>query len=331
MKELKKISLSHGSGGVESNRLIKDIFIKHFCNELEDSALLDMNSAGKIAFTTDSFVVKPLFFRGGDIGRLAICGTVNDLCAVGAIPQYLSCGFIISEGTDIEILEKIAISMRDTAEEANVKIVCGDTKVISGDKNEIFINTSGIGRVIIPNVSIKNAKQGDKIILTGNLGDHQACIMSARTAIENDIDSDVSPLNEFVNLLYKEDKLQNSIHSMRDVTRGGLVTVLTELCEMSGVGVNLYEENLPVSDEVRGLCGILGLDPLYMGNEGKMFISVSEESAELALSVIRNAKYGKNACIIGEVNDTKALTLTTSLGVKRMLQPLYGEGLPRIC
>ncbi|MDR0984363.1 MAG: hydrogenase expression/formation protein HypE [Ruminococcus sp.] len=403
---MKKITLSHGSGGVESNRLIKDIFIKHFGNELEDSAVLDFDFGNayaflneeknltadtaansdlhlneknrcKLAFTTDSFVVEPLFFAGGNIGNLAICGTVNDLCAVGAIPLYLSCGFIISEGIDFALLEKIAISMADTAKEANVKIVCGDTKVvprgIAGDRvqgagdrvqgageipsatsvntNELFINTSGIGKIVLPNVSIKNARLGDKIILTGNLGDHHACIMSARMGIANNIKSDVAPLHEIVNLLYehmsKKFDLQNTlhtelqnefqhtshtgIHAMRDVTRGGLVTVLSELCEMSGVGVNLYEERLPVSEEVRGLCGILGLDPLYMGNEGKMFISVSEDIADEILSVIRKAECCKNACIIGEVNDTGTLTLTTKLGVKRMLQPLYGEGLPRIC
>ncbi|GHU52891.1 hydrogenase expression/formation protein HypE [Clostridia bacterium] len=334
------ITMSHGSGGQMTAKLINDIFFKHFQNDIllkaEDSAVLDMN--GKIAFTTDSFVVEPLEFNGGDIGKLAVCGTVNDLISVGARPLYLTCGFIIGEGFSIEQLERIVISMSETAKEAGVKIVAGDTKVI--ETKGLFINTSGIGDVI-SSVSISNSKKGSKIIVTGNLGEHQASIMSARMGIENNIKSDVAPLIGLANIF---EKLQNSpknidnseisktaIQTMRDITRGGLVTVLHELCEKSNCGVLIYEKKIPVCNEVKGFCDILGLEPIYMANEGKMLIVVEEKYADKVLEFVKNCLYCENATIVGEITDGSDVILKTLIGGERILSPLYSEGLPRIC
>ncbi len=324
-----KINLSHGNGGVETSKLIDELFMKHFKNEKnvgsEDAAVLDVN--GKIAYTTDSFVVKPIFFQGGDIGKLAICGTVNDLLTRGAVPKYLSASFILEEGLDICDLEKIVKSMEEAAKEAEVFIVTGDTKVIDG-KGGIYINTSGIGELNKPPISVKDVKETDIIIITGNLGDHHGTIISSRIGIENDIYSDVAPLNEIVFNLIKGNI---DIHCMRDVTRGGLATVTNEISKISSKEINLFEKKLPVSEKINGLCKILGLDPLYMGNEGKMLIIVSKEHGEKALSIIRESKYGENAAIVGEVSKGSNVILNTRLGGRRIILPLAGEGLPRIC
>jgi len=325
-----KITMAHGSGGKETSELIKTIFTKHIGNEIlsrqEDSAILQMN--GKIAYTTDSFVVTPLVFKGGDIGKLAICGTVNDLLMAGAHPQYISAGFIIEEGMDFELLETIVISMAESAREAGVKIVAADTKVINGNGG-IYINTSGIG--FIPDdriLSVENCKVGDCVILSGDLGDHHACIYSSRMGIQNDISSDAMPLCKLVDALFDNDI---KVNCMRDVTRGGLATILNELSEGSKCAIDIDENSIPVGDATAGLCSILGLDPLFMGNEGKFVAIVSPEHALKALEILHSTPGGENAAIIGKISEGKGVKLTTKIGGKRLLNVLYGEGLPRIC
>lgn len=324
-----KIDMSYGSGGIQTSNLINDIFLKNFdnkiLNKLEDSAVL--NVKGKIAYTTDSFVVTPLFFKGGNIGKLAVCGTVNDLSAMGAVPKYLAAGFIIEEGAEIETIDEIARSMKLAAREANVKIVAGDTKVVEG-RGGVYINTSGIGEIAIKGVSIMNCRKDDVIILSGNLGDHHAAIMSKRMEIENNIVSDCAPLNSIVKNLY-DDSI--NVHCMRDVTRGGLATVLNEISFGSSCGVEIEESLLPVSDDVKGFCSILGLDPLYMANEGKMLVVVPKRQAEKALKAIKRSRYGKNAQIIGKIVEGKGVGMITKLKGVRIIDILYGEGLPRIC
>lgn len=324
-----KIDLSYGSGGRLTTQLINEVFVRNFDNailrKMEDAAVVELK--GKIAYTTDSFVVEPLFFKGGDIGKLAVCGTVNDLLMMGALPKYLTVGMIIEEGAEIEMLERIAKSMALAAKEAKVKIVAGDTKVIEGTGG-IYINTSGIGEVQQSGISIANCKPGDALILSGNLGEHHAAIMSERMEIDNDIASDCAPLVEIVSNL-----LQNkiTIHCMRDVTRGGLATVLNEAAEQSQCAIEIEEEKLPVSSSVKGFAEILGLDPLYLANEGKMIIVVPAEQAKMALSIVRSSKYGKDAKIIGKIKKGQGVTLLTKLKGQRIIEPLYGESLPRIC
>ena len=324
-----KIDISYGSGGKQTSNLINDIFLKNFDNEvlnrLEDAAVLDIK--GRIAYTTDSFVVTPMFFKGGNIGKLAICGTVNDLSMMGAKPRYLTAGFIIEAGADSEVIEQIAHTMKIAAEEAGVKIVAGDTKVIEGNGN-VYINTSGVGEILKEGISIQNCREQDVILLSGNLGEHHAAIMSERMGIENNIASDCAPLFSIVS-----DLLENSIdiRCMRDVTRGGLATVLNEVSESSKCRVEIEEPALPVSDEVKGFCSILGLDPLYMANEGKMITVVPPEQAERALEIMRKNQYGANAAIIGRITKGTGVSMTTVLGGNRMVDILYGEGLPRIC
>ncbi len=324
-----KIDMSYGSGGKQTSRLISEVFLKHFSNKIldkmEDSAVL--NIKGKIAYTTDSFVVTPIFFPGGDIGKLAVCGTVNDLTMMGAIPKYLTAGFIIEEGVDLETLENVAKSMALAAKEAKVTIVAGDTKVIEGNGG-IYINTSGIGEIVKQGVSISACKKEDAIIVSGYLGEHHAAIMSKRMDIENNIQSDCAPL---VSILKKMIAEEITIRCMRDVTRGGLGTVLNEVADSSNCKVMIHETALPVSNEVKGFCDILGLDPMYMANEGKMIVVVPQSQADKALKAIKSSKYGKNAAIIGTIAEGTGVTMATALGGSRRIDVLYGEGLPRIC
>lgn len=335
-----KITMAHGSGGESTSRLIAEVFAKHFQNEylskLEDSAVLP--GSGRIAFTTDSFVVTPVLFPGGDIGRLSVCGTVNDLLMSGARPMYITCACVLEEGLDIEVLDKVIASMAETAVEAGVKVVTGDTKVIENKGGEpgLIINTSGVGFIPddldIPGPS--RLQDRDVIIVSGNLGDHHAAILGTRMGIESTIKSDNAPLCEMVTGL-----LDNGVrvHAMRDVTRGGLGTVLNEFASASKCSIELEEKDLPVSKAVRDFCGILGLDPIYMGNEGKMVLSVHEDDADKALSIIRNSRYGENAAIIGKVikhddkADNNSVSVRTVIGGKRVVGLMYGEGLPRIC
>jgi len=324
-----KIDMSYGSGGKQTGNLINEVFLKYFnnktLNKLEDAAVL--NITGKIAYTTDSFVVTPLFFIGGNIGKLAVCGTVNDLSMMGAVPRFLTAGFIIEEGAELETIEQIAASMALAAKEAGVRIVAGDTKVVEGNGG-IYINTSGIGEIRKGGISISNCKPKDAIILSGNLGEHHAAILSHRMGIENQIASDCAPLHSIVKNLFDENI---RVHCMRDVTRGGLATVLNEAADQSSCKVEIWEEALPVSAPVRGFCDILGLDPLYMANEGKMIAVVPENQAQKALQAVQKSKYGKNARIIGTVMEGRGVTMKTRLQGSRTIDVLYGEGLPRIC
>lgn len=324
-----KIDMTYGSGGKQTGDLINQVFLKHFSNpvlnQLEDAAVLSIS--GKIAYTTDSFVVTPLFFRGGNIGKLAVCGTVNDLSMMGAVPKYLTAGFIIEEGAELKDVETIAETMALAAKEAGVSIVAGDTKVVEGSGG-IYINTSGIGEIKKEGITISGCKPGDVIILSGNLGDHHAAILSERMGIENEIASDCAPLCTIVANLFEADI---DVRCMRDVTRGGLATVLNEAADQSGCSVELLEEAIPVSREVKGFCDILGLDPLYMANEGKMIAVVPEGQAEEALKAVKKSPYGTNARIIGTILEGKGVRMKTKFMGSRTIDVLYGEGLPRIC
>lgn len=325
-----KITLAHGSGGKSTTELIDKVFAKHFSNPIlnmmEDSAVVDGSS--RIAVTTDSFVVTPLIFKGGNIGRLSVCGTVNDLLMRGAVPKYITSAFIIEEGADTDILETIVKSMAETAQEAGVTVICGDTKVIEG-KGGIYINTTGVGFVkASTDIVSTNLKEGDAVVVSGNMGDHHAAILSARMGIENNIESDNAPLVEMVQKMLKNGI---ELHCMRDVTRGGLGTVLNELANASKVNIELTEENIPVNEEVKAFAKILGLDIMHMGNEGKLVAIMPKNQAEKAVDIIRQCPYGENAQIIGEIKHGSGVTLITPIGGKRIVNVLYGEGLPRIC
>ena len=322
-----KINMSHGNGAQETSELISSVFMKHFSNEytrMEDAAVLPF-SGERIAFTADSFVVEPLFFPGGDIGRLAVCGTVNDLLTTGGKPLYISASFILVENADTGEIEAAARSMRGAADEAGVLIVTGDTKVVEG-RGGFYINTSGVGRA--GDVSLYSAAGGDAIIISGSLGEHHACILSRRMGITNAIRSDAAPLTEIVRTLVESGL---PVHGLRDVTRGGLATVLNEISDLTGLSALIEEDSLPISDEVGGLCRILGLDPLYMGSEGRMLAVLPEEHAEQALVLMRRCRYGESAAIIGRLTAGGGVVLNTKLGGKRKLPPLSGLGLPRIC
>ncbi len=334
------ITMAHGSGGESTSRLIGDIFSKYFNNEylsrLEDSAVVP--GAERLAVTTDSFVVTPIVFPGGNIGRLSVCGTVNDLLMSGAVPKYITCGCILEEGLDMDTLEKVIASMAETAREAGVIVVTGDTKVVErhSETPGLIINTSGVGFIpeglVVPGPS--RLEDGDAVIISGFLGDHHAAILASRMGIESEIKSDNAPLGEMVRAL-----LDGGIrvHAMRDVTRGGLGTVLNEFASSSNCSIELMEDSLPVSPAVKDFCGILGLDPLYMGNEGKMVLSVDGRDAEKALSLIKKSRYGENAAVIGQVQKSEdgsvpaGVSVRTRIGGRRVVGLMYGEGLPRIC
>ena len=329
------ITVAHGSGGSETKKLIDGIFAPAFANEtllaMEDSAVV--KGSEKIAVTTDSFVVTPLEYRGGDIGRLCVCGTVNDLLMRGAIPRYLTCGFILESGLEIDLLKRVVQSLADTAKEAHINIVAGDTKVIDG-KGGLYINTAGVGLIPdgAPDIAAANTEEGDVIIVSGTMGDHHCTILSHRLNIESDIQSDNAPLVEMT------EKLLNSgipIHTMRDVTRGGLGTVLKELAESSGKTFYIDEESIPVSEAVKDFAKLMGTDVMYMGNEGKMVLTLPAEYSDKALELIKSSRYGENAAVIGEVKNeeqrNKKLIMRTMLGGERSLDILRGEGLPRIC
>lgn len=329
-----KISMAHGSGGNATKELIATLFQENFANpilnRMEDAAILP-TSVAPMAMTTDSFVVTPLFFPGGDIGKLAVYGTANDLSMMGAIPQYLTAGFILEEGLDLEALTKVVKSMKYALKETNMQIVAGDTKVIEG-KGGIYINTTGIGSLpFAQKISAAHASRGDAVIVSGFLGNHHACIYAQRMGIENQIKSDCAYLGEMVQSL-----LNNGldVHVLRDITRGGLATVLNEIAEASKVNIIIEENLLPVDPEVRSFCDILGLDPLYMANEGKFLCIVPDNEAQSALSILKAHPLGKDAAIIGQVTPPAERTqvlVTTKLGGQRILDILYGQGLPRIC
>jgi hydrogenase expression/formation protein HypE len=332
-----RISLSHGSGGKQTNNLIKSLFQKYFdnkiLNEMNDSAQLVMPS-GRIALTTDSFVVNPKFFNGGDIGKLAVCGTVNDIAVSGAKPLFLTCAFIIEEGYVIEELERVVKSMADTANLAGVQIVAGDTKVVEkGKVDGLFINTSGIGVIYDDvNIGVSNAKQGDVVIVNGTLGDHGITIMCQRSGIDihGDLISDCAPLNSLIDEILK---VCPYVHILRDATRGGLAAVLNEIAEASNVNIEIDERLIPVSEEVRGACELLGLEPLTIANEGKLCVVVPEEYSLKVIKVMRAHNLGRNSSIIGRISDGKGkrVYMKTLTGGTRIIEMPSGELLPRIC
>lgn len=335
----KEILLNHGSGGRMMRELIHGIFISEFDNDIlsagTDSAILNIPSED-IAFTTDSYVVDPIFFPGGDIGKLSVCGTVNDLSVSGAIPKYITCSLIIEEGFHISDLRKIIKSIAITAKEAKVKIVTGDTKVVNKNKcDKIFINTAGIGLLDINRKSLSfgtNIRVGDKIIINGTIADHAMSILQAREDIKmsSQIFSDCAPLNHMINSVLKSGI---NVKFMRDATRGGIASVLSEIVEHKEFGILLDESTIPINENVRGMCEIFGFEPLHAANEGKIVMIVSDEDAENAIKIIQQNPYGKQAAIIGEItsqNQSKVI-LETEIGGRRILDMLAGEQLPRIC
>ncbi len=336
------INMAHGSGGKKMRDLIEDVFLGAFHNRLlaplEDQAVMNLAdlaaNGDRLAFTTDSYVVSPLFFPGGNIGALAVNGTVNDLAMCGARPLYLSCGVVLEEGLSVNTLRQIAATMREMADAAEVVIVTGDTKVVErGAADKLFINTSGVG--VIPagvSISATRAQVGDKIILNGFLGDHGCAILLARNelALETDIKTDCQPLHDLVRKML--DTCMD-IHCLRDATRGGLGTVLNEFAESSNVAINITETAIPMRENVKGACELLGLDPLYLANEGKLVAIVPPDKADDLVDVMRKHPAGTEAAIIGEVVEAKdaIVVMQTAFGGSRIVDLLVGEQLPRIC
>lgn len=329
------VLLSHGGGGLRTKRLISGLIMKYLANpilaKLDDGACLSLNGE-ELAFTTDSYVVKPIFFPGGDIGRLSVCGTVNDLVMQGSEPRFLSLAFILEEGFPISDLEKILISIADTVSETGVTIATGDTKVVEKGRGDgIFINTAGIGvRIPHTDVYVGNAKPGDVVIVTGTIGDHGTAVMNDRLRLEADISSDVAPLWKMIEPVLKE---VPDIHCLRDPTRGGLASALCDIAEASGACVRINENALPIRDEVRGVCDLLGLDPLNVANEGKAVIVCEQSDAERVLEILKTDPIGRDARIIGSVvpNPQGIVLLCTPLGGERIVETPMGEDLPRIC
>jgi hydrogenase expression/formation protein HypE len=337
ISDYREIVLAHGSGGKLSQQLIQKIVIPQFRNELleplHDGAIFSLNGA-RLAFSTDSFVVSPIFFPGGDIGKLAVHGTVNDLSMCGARPLYLSVGFILEEGTSMEDFWRVVSSMREAAAEAGVALVTGDTKVVDrGKADRIFINTSGIG--LVPDgidIAPARARVGDKVIVSGEIAVHGMAIMSVREGLEfeTQIASDTAPLNRLVESILA---VAPDIHVLRDPTRGGITSALSEIAQTAKVGIRLEEAQIPISEEVKGACEILGLDPLYVANEGKLLAIVPVESANAVLTAMRIHPLGSKAAVIGEVvpDHPEFVTMKTRVGGTRVVDMLSGEQLPRIC
>ncbi len=335
----KTILLGHGSGGVMTGDLISHLFVRHFNNPLldamGDSALADAGGT-LIAFTTDSFVVDPVFFPGGDIGRLAVCGTVNDLAVAGALPKYLSSAFIIEEGFPMSELEKIVMSMADEARKAGVEIVTGDTKVVKkGQCDKVFINTAGIGTVEKKYAGIATGRDisaGDEVIVNGFLGDHEIAILAARENLqfETPVISDVAPLNGLISRVLEAGV---EVRFMRDITRGGIATILAEIAAQVNKGLLVDEQALPVREQVAGICEVYGFNPLYLANEGKVLMVVSPGTADRALEVMQGHPLGKDACRIGSITEDNSgkVLLRSVYGGTRLLTKLAGEQLPRIC
>ncbi|WP_096026334.1 hydrogenase expression/formation protein HypE [Campylobacter lanienae] len=327
---MKKILLAHGGGGQEMNELINGLIFRIFDNEIlaqsNDSAIL--NLSGKIAFSTDSFVVSPTKFPGGDIGKIAVCGTINDLAMVGAKPRYISCALIIEEGLGIDELKEILNSMKSIADEAGVSIVCGDTKVVSkGSCDKIFINTSGIGE-IIKESRVENLKSGAKILLSGDVGRHGAVILANRNELNLDLQSDCKPLNNVVEALLNANIAPLA---MRDATRGGLSAVLNEWAKACGRDIKISEESIAVSDEVMGICEILGFEPYELANEGTFVLAVEPQDEMKAVEILK--KFDPKSNSIGEILDSNKanVIIQNSYGASRFMEPPKGELLPRIC
>jgi len=332
-----KILLDHGSGGRISHSMVSGMILPAFDNpvlaKLDDGAQLDIRGM-RLAFSTDSYVVDPIFFPGGNIGDLAVNGTVNDISMCGADPLYISVGLILEEGFASHDLEKILKTMAMAADKAGVKVVTGDTKVVpKGKADKIFINTSGIG--VIPgdvHVSGHMAKPGDKVIVSGTIADHGITILSSREGLKftSDIQSDSAPLNKMVKGILSRG---SNVHVLRDPTRGGVGTTLNEIASQSGVGIRIQEESLPIRGAVQGTCELLGFDPLYIANEGKLLAVVAAEDADAVLDIIKNDEFGADAAIIGDVvsDDPGKVFMETAIGGSRIVDMLTGEQLPRIC
>jgi len=336
-----RILLGHGSGGKLSAELIREIFLPAFQNpvlaRLDDQAIVNVNGQ-RLAITTDSFVVKPLFFPGGDIGSLAVHGTVNDLAMGGATPLFLSAAFIIEEGFSMAELQRVVNSLQQAAADAGVQVVTGDTKVVEKGKGDgLFINTTGIG--LVPeglDLSADRAQPGDKVLLSGSIGDHGIAILAQREGLEfeTQIQSDSAALHTLVRaMLGVTSKVPSAIRCMRDPTRGGVSSALNEIAERSRVGIELEERSLPIHEEVRGACELLGFDPLYVANEGKLIAIVAPAAADAVLQVMRRHPLGAEAQIIGTVTETNAglVTMRTPFGTTRIVDMLAGDQLPRIC
>lgn len=332
------IQLSHGSGGKMMNNLISKLFLWAFdnpyLNKLDDQAVLEIKGQ-RVAFSTDSYVVDPIFFPGGNIGELAVNGTVNDLCMSGARPLFISAAFIIEEGFSLEELKRIVESMREAAKQAGVTIVTGDTKVVNkGKGDKVFINTAGIGLIEHDfELSSCNLVPGDLLLLSGSIAEHGIAILSRREGLsfETPIESDTAALNNLVEIILKAG--QSSIHAMRDPTRGGLAATLNEFATASQVGIRIKEDCLPIKAPVAGACEILGLDPLYVANEGKLVVAVAREKAEDLLKAMRSHSLGRDAIMIGDVISDKPglVSMQTRIGGWRIVDMLVGEQLPRIC
>ena len=334
-----RVLLAHGSGGMLSHELIRDLFVHAFDNPhltpMGDSAVLDDLPPGRLALTTDSYVVQPIFFPGGDIGELAVCGTVNDLAVMGARPLYLAAGFILEEGLPMADLERVVASMAACARTAGVQIVTGDTKVVDrGAADGLFINTAGLG-IVPPGVDLgpHRLQPGDDLLINGTMGDHGMAVMMQREGLTfgSALESDTAPLNDLIARLLAA--LPGGVHWMRDATRGGVATVLNEWAEGAGVGIEIVESRIPVREEVRAACEFLGLDPLYAANEGKVIVAVAQGSAAPALEILKQHPLGREAAIIGRVTSSHRgrVTLETPYGAHRIVQMLTGAQLPRIC
>lgn len=333
----KKILLAHGSGGRLSHELIKDLFLRSFDNKflrkLGDSAIFEKEKI-HWAFTTDSYVIRPLFFPGGDIGKLAVCGTINDLAVAGATPLFLSCALIIEEGLEVSTLEKVVYSIKETAEGAGVQIITGDTKVVEhGGADGLFINTSGVGIVRIQeNLSPARIEVGDRILINGTLGDHSIATLSRREEFDfqTKLESDCAPLNDLIGTVLSDSQ---GIRMMRDPTRGGIASILNETASGQAFGIELWEEKIPIKEEVASICEMLGFDPLYLANEGKVVLVAKQEEAEKLLSILRSHPLGKESQIVGKVvPEAKGkVYLRTRIGTRRVVDMLTGEQLPRIC
>ena len=328
------ITLDYGSGGKKTSRLIENIIVPAFSNPalnaMGDGAII--SGAGEIAFSTDSFVVDPIFFPGGDIGKLSVCGTVNDLAMCGAEPKYLSCAFIIEEGLESEKLKKIVAAIRDAARSAGVQIVTGDTKVVErGRGDKIYINTAGIGVMKYPGLSPRNIRPGDKVIVSGTVGDHGTAVMLARNGMmQGELKSDCAALNGLADAILS---LGAGVRVLRDPTRGGVATTLNEFTEGTALSIELEEEQIPVRPQVRAACDMLGLEPLYCANEGKLLAVVSPEDTQRVLARMRELPEGADAAVIGTVSDRHPgrVVMKTAFGGTRILQKLAGAQLPRIC
>ena len=330
------ILLDHGSGGLASQRLIKEVFVRHLGNPalapLNDAACLEIS--GPVAMSTDTFTVTPLFFPGGDIGSLAVHGTVNDVAMSGAVPRYLSCGFVLEEGLDMDTLDRIVASMAQAASRAAVRIVTGDTKVVpKGAVDQVFINTTGLGEIQMDNPPQgSRARPGDMVLINGTLGDHGLAVLAQREGLrfQTPVHSDSAALHH---LVYKLIHTVGDLHVLRDPTRGGLATTIKEIAEQSEVSIELDEAALPVDAGVKEGCAFLGLDPMFLANEGKMICIVPENRAEQAVAVMRDDPLGARAAVIGRVRSGNPgrVVLNTGIGGRRLVHMLEGEQLPRIC